>query len=335
MEPNPRDPLMAEVDRGGRAYIRNLALAEVAVLRGQFNVAKVLRALAHAQRVQATAAARLLVHDLNPAEAFRTILAELENPSISGSAAMTISSDPLLRSWVEESIVVRARAQDLARRALARLKGHSDVTETDVAQTLWGCYGCGYVAEDTLPDACPVCSAPATEFAWFGPFYSSTPEHLGQLRPAEILAILVAVPDEVEAVIAGRDEAWLAHTTSREEWSIKEIVGHMLETDLLFARRMRTVLEDPGVPSIDTPVPPWKLHEGHGYEELPVPDLLGRLRQARAGSVNLVRGLRPEDWTRRATIGGSTTTVLDLGTWLANHDRGHLAQIRQLVGLVL
>src|SRR4051812_13959498 len=109
MEPHPRDPLLEEIERGGRAFIRNLALAEAAVLRGQFNVAKVLRALAHAQRVHATTAARLLVPNLDPAEALRTIFTELEHPSIAESATMTVSSDPLVRSWGEASIVVRAR----------------------------------------------------------------------------------------------------------------------------------------------------------------------------------------------------------------------------------
>ena len=43
-----QDQLTAEIDRGGQASIRNLALAEAAVLRGQFNLAKVLRTGSHA-----------------------------------------------------------------------------------------------------------------------------------------------------------------------------------------------------------------------------------------------------------------------------------------------
>jgi len=317
MDAHRRDALAAEVSRGGQASVRNLALAEAAVLRGQFNVAKVLRALAHTQRVQALAAARLLTHDIDPAETLRVILAELENASPRDTTA-------------DGTVGVRERAQDIACRALASIAEHSDVTETDVAQALWGCHGCGYLAEGDRPDACSVCGALAPEFAWFGPFYSSTPEHLGQLRPAAILAILEAVPDEVEAAITGVEEARLRHKPSPPEWSAMEIAGHMLETDRLFAHRVRVMLGSEGIPTIDTPVPPWKLHEGQGYEALPVREVLGRLRQTRAESVALVRGLTPEDWARRATFGGTGTTVLDLGTWLANHDRGHLAQIRQL-----
>ena len=331
MDSRIRDRTMAEVDRSGAAYVRNLALAEAAVLRGQFNAAKVLRALAHTQRVQALDAARLLVDDVNPHEALRINLAELEQGRDDGLAARA-DADASSQHWAERRAAVRERAQDIARRAMTSLEGRDDVKEADVALFVWGCHGCGYLVEGDLPHACPVCGALAAEFAWFGPFYSSTPEHLGQLGPAEILAILEAVPDEIEAAIGAVDEERLRARPSPDEWCAAEIVGHMVETELLFARRVRTVLAAEGEPSLDSPVPPWKLHEGQGYEELPVPELLERVRETRAATVELVRGLTPEDWSRSGTIRGVGTTLLDLGTWLANHDRGHLAQIRRLAG---
>jgi rubrerythrin len=325
MDADFRDWLVAEAERGGRAYIRNLAAAEAAVLRGQFNAAKVLRALAHTQRALAMDAARLLARDSDPADAFGTVLADLD----AGSGADHLTAR---HPAAERVAAVRARARDIAGRAQTSMAGQSDVKEWDVAQSVWGCYGCGYLAEGDRPDACPICGALAPEFEWFGPFYASTPEHLGQRDPAEIIATLEAIPGEVEAVLVGLDDTRLAHKPSPEEWSIKEIVGHMLETDLLFVRRARALLHEQGVPDLDTPIPPWKLQEGKGYEALPVPELLARLADARSSSLDLVRGLRPADWARRGTVRGASTSLLDLGTWLANHDRGHLAQIRQLAG---
>lgn len=315
-----RDRLAAEVGRGGHAYVRNLALAEAAVPRGQFNVAKVMRALAHAQRVQAMAAARLLAQETDPADALRTILAEL--------------ADGAAGDGGPGSALVRERARDVARRALVSLDGQSDVKERDVAQTVFACHGCGYLAEGDEPDACPACGAPGIEFAWYGPFYSSSPEHLGQLSPAAIVAILEAGPDAVEAIVAGLDEARVRTKPAADEWSVAEIVAHVLETDRLFARRVRAALESEQVPDLTTPVPPWKLHEEQGYEGLTIPELLGRLRQTRAESLALLRPLQPADWARGGTIDGTFTSLLDLGTWVANHDRGHLAQIGQLVGNV-
>ena len=314
-----QDQLTAEIDRGGRASICNLALAEAAVLRGQFNLAKVLRALAHTQRVQAMTAARVLAQEMDPREALRMIVEEsADDPADPGTA--------ILRA-------VRERAQDVARRAHTSLSEHGDVSETDVAQSLWGCYSCGYLAEDARPEACPICGALAPEFEWFGPFYSHTPEHLGQLTPAEIMAILEVGPDATAAVIAGMDEAQLRSKPSPEEWSVAEIAGHLLETERLFIRRAHALLSNQGLPNLDTPIPPWKLQEGQGYDALSAAELLERLRQAREETVALVRSLEQEDWARAGTIRGTTTTLLDLGTWLANHDRGHRAQMRHLAGL--
>lgn len=77
-------------------------------------------------------------------------------------------------------------------------------------------------------------------------------------------------------------------------------------------------------------MPPWKLHEGKGYADLRADTILERLRATRAIMVALVRDLTPEQWAGRGVNVEGTTTVLDLGTWLANHDLGHLAQLRRL-----
>lgn len=62
---------IAEVQKGGHAYVRNLAAAEAAVVNGQFNVAKALRASARTQRILAMEAARLLVVIWTPLNCFK------------------------------------------------------------------------------------------------------------------------------------------------------------------------------------------------------------------------------------------------------------------------
>ena len=52
--------LIAQYKVGAMAYVRNLSAAEDAVQKGHFNIAKVLRAAAHTQRILAMDAARLM-----------------------------------------------------------------------------------------------------------------------------------------------------------------------------------------------------------------------------------------------------------------------------------
>jgi len=322
--------MIAEVQRGGRAYARNLAMAEAAVINGQFNVAKILRASAHTQRILATQAARFLAADWDAVNLLQIILTELEEGTTAEVFTALPDSDRATEAMLQQFTSVRERLQDVIRRSLASLSGNYDVLESDVPQSLWGCYGCGYIAEGDRPDACPICGALGVEFEWFGPFYSKTSEHLGQLTPAEISATLDAIPGQVAGIISEVGDDALRRKPSESEWCVKEIIGHMIETDRLFSQRVRVILEEQGIPVIPRSAPPWKLHEGKGYEELSAGDLLERLRQARSESLEIVCRLTPQQWIRQGTLSGTTTSVLDLGSWLANHDRGHTAQIRQL-----
>lgn len=314
-----------EVTRGARAYVRNLAAAEAAVLRGQFNVAKVLRAVAHSQRVQALEHGRQLIGEAKPVGLFRAILEELDE----GENLPTRVSGPP-RS--EASVRVRARLKNLVQRCIASLEGEPDILEDDVSQSLWGCYGCGYIVEGEAPDACSVCGALGAEFEWFGPFYSTTPEHLGHLTPAQIVNVLEAVPDQVSDALSGLGDDTLRLKPSRNEWCIKEILGHVIETDRLFVKRVQTVLSGQGMPSVDTPTPPWKLQEGRGYEDMSAADIVAMLRESRSATLDLVRRLTPQQWGRQGTNRGRAVTLIDLGSWLANHDRGHLAQVLRPAG---
>ena len=106
--------------------------------------------------------------------------------------------------------------------------------------------------------------------------------------------------------------------------------GHIIETDKLFVMRVKTVLKAQGVPEIPRTTPPWKLHEGKGYESLSADELIRRLKETSASSLKFVKDLKNEDWMRQGLSFGSKISMLDLGTWLANHDRGHLAQLKRL-----
>ncbi len=330
MKSRLEESLDAQVHRGAYAYTRNLVAAEAAVQRGQFNAAKVLRASAHAYRILAMTAARLIEGQSSPLEMFKMNVEQLSE--MEQALKTQEALDPDVEVRLKRSAIVQARARDLLLRSIESLKTHPDVMESDVAQSLWGCYSCGYIAEGDRPDACIVCGALGAEFEWFGPFYAATPEHLGQLTPLDILTTLEAVPASVAETVSGVGDEVLSRKPSEQEWCAKEIIGHMLETDILFARRVTTLLEAQGVPDLTTPIPPWKLHEGKGYEKMPVPELLERLTQARSASLAIVRDLKPAQWSRRGTLRGTSTSLIDLGTWLANHDRGHIAQLRRLRG---
>src|SRR5579871_4089015 len=318
------------IAQGGSAYIRNLAAAEAAIRRGEFNVAKVLRVAACVQRTLALRLARMQEGLDNPEELLETILSEVEE--LDRALPADEEADPETRRVLEQIAVSRKQLETLLRQSVRSLQDQPDIQDTQVAQILWVCLHCGFVAESDRPDPCPVCEALGTEFAWYGPFYVETSERLGRLSPAQILATLETLPREMALLPAGVSEAVLRACPSEGQWCAKEILGHLVETDRLFLKRAGAVLERDDIPDLTSPRPPWLMHEGKGYEQMPVEALLERLQEARSASLALVQDLNPQQWSKHGTLRGDSVSLLDLGIWLANHDLGHKAQIRRLCG---
>ena len=79
MTNNQIQDLITQIKVGAVAYVRNLSVAEDAIQKGQFNIAKVLRAAAHTQRILAMGAARLMAGKTDKPTLLEIISKELKD----------------------------------------------------------------------------------------------------------------------------------------------------------------------------------------------------------------------------------------------------------------
>jgi rubrerythrin/uncharacterized damage-inducible protein DinB len=301
---------------GAEAYVRYLIAAERAVLEGNFNSAKILRALAYSHRAVAMNAAR--------AESATDSVAEILSSSLADIDGMEKVPGLLCRQLGQ----VHERQVEIAAKAIDSLNEYADVPEWIIPIYLHTCINCGNIVEGDKPEMCGVCHVLGTEFESFGPYYASDAEHLGQLSADKIREIHTRTAEQIEKLIVDVDDAALSSKPSSTEWSIKEIIGHIIETDRIFLQRIKSIVT--GSDYLQT-MPPWKLHEGKGYNEMSVSDLMARLKKARLQSIARIENLTSQEWAMASVLLGGTRTVLDTGTWMANHDRGHVAQIKRLL----
>ncbi len=106
-----------------------------------------------------------------------------------------------------------------------------------------------------------------------------------------------------------------------EKWSVKEVVGHMSDTERIMAyRAMRFARND------RTPIEGYEQDDyirGGPYAELSLADLVEEFRSVRAATLALFRNLRAGDWTRRGIANKNEISVRALAYVIGGHELHH------------
>lgn len=117
----------------------------------------------------------------------------------------------------------------------------------------------------------------------------------------------------------GEERSLVAYAPGK--WTVKQAVGHMSDTERIFAYRVLRIARGDA-----TPLPGFEQDEyvaNAGSNERTLEDLLRELVAVREATLALVRGLPAEAWSRRGTVSGSPVTVRGLIFTLAGHELHH------------
>jgi hypothetical protein len=115
------------------------------------------------------------------------------------------------------------------------------------------------------------------------------------------------------------------------KWSIKEVVGHLGDTERIFSYRLlRIARGDP------TPLPGYDENAyvpAGNFDRRPLRALLDELRATRLSTTALMEGLPPESWARRGTANGKPISARALAYIIVGHVNHHMGTLRELYGL--
>jgi hypothetical protein len=147
------------------------------------------------------------------------------------------------------------------------------------------------------------------------------------LAPGEVARLLDSAAAAIHAELAALGNDALAWHPASGEWCVKEVVGHLVESERRgFAGRIRLILssDEPSLEAWDQGA----IARARRDCERPAAALITEFAALRRDSVALVAGLREADFQR----GGRHTTVghLRVGDLLhewVHHDRNHLRQL--------
>jgi hypothetical protein len=161
---------------------------------------------------------------------------------------------------------------------------------------------------------------PDEYFEYYGRYIALVPSgdvrhHLGaQLQ--ETIAMLSGVPD-VQA-----ERAYAAG-----KWTLKEVVGHVSDTERVFAYRLLRIAR-----ADLTPLPGFEQDDwvpASGANERSLASLVLEFATVRAATLQLAAGLSDEAWLRRGTASGHPVSARALAYICAGHERHHQRLIRE------
>ena len=106
------------------------------------------------------------------------------------------------------------------------------------------------------------------------------------------------------------------------KWTPKEILGHLIDDERIFAYRALCIARGDTRPleSFDENV----YVAGANFEERALNDLLREYSLVRAATIALFESLTPDAWLRRGTVAGYTASVRGLAFHIAGHELHHL-----------
>lgn len=148
-----------------------------------------------------------------------------------------------------------------------------------------------------------------------------------------VLTLLTGAPRCIAALTAGVAPARLHTAPNHGEWSANDILAHLRSCSDMWGDCIATILAEDS-PTIRA-VNPRTWIRKTDYLELKFQPSLRAFTAQRTELLQVLEPLKPEDWSRTATVTGAgkvlERSVLFYAQWLVSHERPHVKQIERIV----
>ncbi|SDL96550.1 DinB superfamily protein [Catalinimonas alkaloidigena] len=115
------------------------------------------------------------------------------------------------------------------------------------------------------------------------------------------------------------------------KWSVKEVIGHMADTERIFAYRLLRIGRGD-----QTPLPGFDQNpyvEAAQFDRRSIADLVEEFMEVRTATLRLFHTLQPADWERRGTASQAPVSARALAYIIAGHAQHHLGILRERYAL--
>lgn len=157
-----------------------------------------------------------------------------------------------------------------------------------------------------------------------GPYYAG---YFPRVPDGDLAETLAAQGEEHARLFDGLAPERHDHRYAPGKWSVKELLGHLIDTEWVFAYRSLRFARGDVTPlaGMDQDV----FVAGGRFGRRSLSSMVGEYRALRAATVALLSGLDGQALAAPGTASGMPFTVRSLFWFVAGHERHHVAVLRE------
>ena len=158
----------------------------------------------------------------------------------------------------------------------------------------------------------------------YAPYYE---KYVSQVAPGDITETLDQQLGSTLELLRGIDESRGGERYAPDKWSIKEVVGHLIDGERIFGyRALRFARND------QTPLPGFEQDDyvrDANFDDQSLADLATEFEYVRRSNIQLFKSLNEAAWSRRGKANDTEVSVRGLAFIMAGHELHHMQVLRK------
>jgi uncharacterized damage-inducible protein DinB len=152
----------------------------------------------------------------------------------------------------------------------------------------------------------------------YDPYYD---RYISLIPGNDLIATLASQLPKTVALLSGRSEEDGDVRHAPGKWSVKEALGHIIDTERIMTYRALRIARNDRTPIEGFEQDDYVRDGPHA--DIPLADLIEEFKTVRSATLAFFQNLRPTDWTRRGTANSKEITVRAVAFVIAGHEVHH------------
>ncbi|TFE23747.1 DinB family protein [Cohnella luojiensis] len=159
-----------------------------------------------------------------------------------------------------------------------------------------------------------------------GNFSPNWSNYIDAVQEGDLAQLLKDQEQDLLSLYSSIREEQSLYRYDEGKWSLKEVLGHINDTERIMSYRLLCVSRGD-----KTPLPRHQdiYVNGTNFDRRPLAELIADFRAVRAATLSLIQGLNEDELRRAGVVNNALTTAVAIAYFIIGHTHYHLNVVRE------